>query len=137
MQMVLRRFFRSRLSLVGLIMLVALFVFSFAGPPVMHMCGYQWNETDTDTTPTVKRAGYWIETEDANGNETMLARVYLDKMDVKSGSAREYTMSELTSLVNESNYQKQMKSGKDYTVRVDVTVSTGEILTVAEVEISK
>lgn len=75
--------------------------------------------------------------EDANGNETMLARVYLDKMDVKSGSAREYTMSELTSLVNESNYQKQMKSGKDYTVRVDVTVSTGEILTVAEVEISK
>ena len=74
---------------------------------------------------------------DANGNETMLARVYLDKMDVKSGSAREYTMSELTSLVNESNYQKQMKSGKDYTVRVDVTVSTGEILTVAEVEISK
>ena len=68
MQMVLRRFFRSRLSLVGLIMLVALFVFSFAGPPVMHMFGYQWNETDTDTTPTVKRAGYWIETEDANGN---------------------------------------------------------------------
>ncbi|MBQ8858525.1 MAG: ABC transporter permease [Clostridia bacterium] len=68
MQMVLRRFFRSRLSLVGLIMLVALFVFSFAGPPVMHMFGYQWYETDTDTTPTVKRAGYWIETEDANGN---------------------------------------------------------------------
>ena len=68
MQMVLRRFFRSRLSLVGLIMLIALFVFSFAGPPVMHMCGYKWNETDTDTTPTVKRAGYWIETEDANGN---------------------------------------------------------------------
>ena len=68
MQMVLRRFFRSRLSLIGLIMLVALFVFAFAGPPVMHLFGYEWYETDTDFTPTVKRAGYWIETVDANGN---------------------------------------------------------------------
>lgn len=67
-QMVLRRFFRSHLSLVGLIMLVALFVFSFAGPPVMHAFGYQWHETETDRTPTVKRAGYWIDTVDANGN---------------------------------------------------------------------
>lgn len=67
-QMVMRRFFRSRLSLVGLIMLVALFVFSFAGPPVMHLFGYQWYETDTDRTPTVKRAGYWIDGTDANGN---------------------------------------------------------------------
>ena len=32
-QMVARRFFRSRLSLVGVLMLVALFVFAFAGPP--------------------------------------------------------------------------------------------------------
>ena len=38
-QMVLRRFFRSRLSLIGLIMLVVLFVFAFAGPPVMHLFG--------------------------------------------------------------------------------------------------
>ena len=68
-QMVMRRFFRSRLSLVGLIMLVALFVFSFAGPPVMHLFGYQWYETDTDRTPTVKRAGYWIDGTDANGQE--------------------------------------------------------------------
>ena len=67
-QMVARRFFRSRLSLVGLILLVALFVFSFAGPPVMHMLGYEWYETDTDRTPTIKRAGYWIDGTDANGN---------------------------------------------------------------------
>ncbi|MBQ9131875.1 MAG: ABC transporter permease [Clostridia bacterium] len=67
-QMVLRRFFRSHLSLIGLILLVALFVFSFAGPPVAHLLGYEWYETDTDRTPTTKRAGYWIETEDANGN---------------------------------------------------------------------
>ena len=31
-RMVMRRYFRSRLSLVGVIMLLALFVFSFAGP---------------------------------------------------------------------------------------------------------
>ena len=67
-QMVARRFFRSRLSLIGLVMLIAMFVFAFAGPPVMHAIGYHWNETDTDRTPTVKRAGYWLEGVDANGN---------------------------------------------------------------------
>ena len=35
-RMVARRFFRSRLSLVGVIMLVALFAFSFLGPPILH-----------------------------------------------------------------------------------------------------
>ena len=52
-RMVVRRFFRSRLSLVGVIILVALFTLSFLGPPVMHMLGYQWDETDTDYTPTI------------------------------------------------------------------------------------
>ena len=54
MRMVVRRFFRSRLSLVGVIMLAALFIFAFLGPPVVHMLGYDWYETDTDYTPTVK-----------------------------------------------------------------------------------
>lgn len=67
-QMVARRFFRSRLSLIGLIMLVALFVFAFAGPPVMHAAGYQWDETETDYTPTAQRSGYWVEAKDENGN---------------------------------------------------------------------
>ena len=39
-RMVARRFFRSRLSLVGVIMLVALFTFSFLGPPILHSLGY-------------------------------------------------------------------------------------------------
>jgi len=68
-QMVARRFFRSRLSLVGLILLIVLFVFSFAGPPVMHLLGYQWQETQTDLTPTLKRAGYWVDWTDPNGNK--------------------------------------------------------------------
>ena len=59
-QMVARRFFRSRLSLVGLIMIVVLFLFAFLGPPVMRMFGYTWGETETDKTGTVKRSGNWI-----------------------------------------------------------------------------
>ena len=67
-QMVARRFCRSRLSLIGVMMLVVLFVFAFAGPPVMHAFGYEWYETTTDRTPTMKRAGYMVEGTDANGN---------------------------------------------------------------------
>ena len=69
-RMVMRRFFRSRLSLVGVIMLVALFAFSFIGPPVLHMLGYQWGEITTDITPTLKTATRVISdaTVDAEGN---------------------------------------------------------------------
>ena len=68
--MIMRRFFRSRLSLVGVILLVALFAFSFLGPPVLHLFGYQWGEIDTDLTPTVKRASMTLEdaTTDLEGN---------------------------------------------------------------------
>lgn len=70
-RMVVRRFFRSRLSLIGVIMLIALFVFTFFGPPVMYMFGYQWQETETDLTPTIKRASNTLDvkTKDENGND--------------------------------------------------------------------
>jgi len=70
-RMVVRRFFRSRLSLVGVIMLISLFVFAFLGPPIMHLFGYQWQEIETDYTPTVKRATVTLDvnTTDAEGNE--------------------------------------------------------------------
>ena len=70
-RMVARRFFRSRLSLVGVVMLVALFAFAFIGPPVLHMFGYQWSETETDHTPTIKRATTELDvkTKDKDGNE--------------------------------------------------------------------
>ena len=76
-QMVLRRFFRSSLSIVGVIMLVALFAFAFIGPPIMHALGYQWEETETDHTPTLKRAMITIEgvkAKDAEGNVLKSAR---------------------------------------------------------------
>ena len=70
-RMVVRRFFRSRLSLIGVIMLIALFVFTFFGPPVMYMFGYEWQETETDLTPTIKRASNTLDvkTKDENGND--------------------------------------------------------------------
>ena len=70
-RMVVRRFFRSRLSLFGVIILAALFMFSFIGPPLMHAFGYQWAETETDHTPTLKRATSELDvkTTDAEGNE--------------------------------------------------------------------
>ena len=43
-QMLLRRFFRSKLSIIGLIMVISLFLFCFAGPLVYT----QWGETQLD-----------------------------------------------------------------------------------------
>lgn len=60
-QMVARRFFRSRLSLVGLIMLVVLFVFAFLGPPIFKIFGYNWGNIEADYTTSRKRNGDWIE----------------------------------------------------------------------------
>ena len=42
--MVVRRFFRSKLSIIGLIMVIGLFVFSFAGPSIYD----QWGEIELD-----------------------------------------------------------------------------------------
>ncbi len=43
-QMLMRRFFRSKLSIIGLVMVVSLFLFCFAGPLVYT----KWGETDLD-----------------------------------------------------------------------------------------
>lgn len=78
--MVARRFFRSRLSLVGVILLAVLFAFSFLGPPVLHLFGYQWGEIDTDLTPTYKRASITLKnaTTDAEGNSYDIIQ-YIEK----------------------------------------------------------
>ena len=49
-RMVIRRFFRSKLSVVGLIMLAALFLFCFLGPVVYT----EWGEIEVDETPMVE-----------------------------------------------------------------------------------
>ena len=49
-QMVVRRFFRSKLSVVGLVMLAALFLFCFLGPVIYT----QWGEIEVDRSPMVE-----------------------------------------------------------------------------------
>ena len=49
-QMLLRRFFRSKLSILGLVMIVSLFLFCFAGPLVYN----KWGETDLEKSGKVK-----------------------------------------------------------------------------------
>ena len=51
LRLVARRFFRSRLSIVGLVMIVALFLFAYMGPVVYNRWGE--GEMDTDATVTV------------------------------------------------------------------------------------
>lgn len=46
-KLVLRRFFRSRLSIIGLVIIVLLFLFSFLGPLIYT----KWGETTVDYTP--------------------------------------------------------------------------------------
>ena len=57
-KLVLRRFFRSKLSVVGLIIVVGLFVFSFLGPYILQLLDkidflniiHVWGEIEPDTT---------------------------------------------------------------------------------------
>lgn len=49
-QMVLKRFFRSKLSMVGLVTLIVLFLFSFVGPELKFL-PFVWGETELDSGP--------------------------------------------------------------------------------------
>ncbi len=52
-KMVARRFFRSKLSIIGLVIIIGLLIFSWVGPVICHWAGYEWGETDVDITPFV------------------------------------------------------------------------------------
>ena len=62
MQMVLRRFFRSKLSIIGLVMIVALFVFCWLGPVIYT----KWDSTVVDNTGKVEYT--YAPVKDENGN---------------------------------------------------------------------
>ncbi len=64
-QMVLRRFFRSKLSVIGLIMIIGLFLFSFLGPVVYT----KWGETELDKSGTYLYTPNEITYVDENGVE--------------------------------------------------------------------
>ncbi|MBQ4070885.1 MAG: ABC transporter permease [Clostridia bacterium] len=64
-RMVVRRFFRSKLSIIGLIMIISLFAFSFLGP----LFYTQWGEIEVDESQPVKPnySTYEIELTDKDG----------------------------------------------------------------------
>ena len=86
MQMVLRRFFRSKLSIIGLVMIVALFLFCWVGPLF-----YTTSPTEIDKDGKVEYASKEIEYVDENGVthtyvqvvETQLTDNMLSKPDAK------------------------------------------------------
>lgn len=86
-RMVLRRFFRSRLSVVGLVMIVALFAFAFLGPMIFGIFGYTWGETEVDRSTVLKRSGNWIEYIDANGEKVEAYQYSFTKVDLNSYAA--------------------------------------------------
>ncbi len=67
MQMVIRRFFRSKLSIVGLVMIVSLFLFSFVGPLVYT----RWGEIELDESGTVSYTPSEYVLLDGNGNPVL------------------------------------------------------------------
>ena len=70
MQMVIRRFFRSKLSIVGLVMIVSLFLFSFFGPLVYT----RWGEIELDESGTVSYTTQEIEIVNEDGTVTVITQ---------------------------------------------------------------
>ena len=68
MQMVLRRFFRSKLSIIGLIMVVGLFIFSFLGPLVYT----RWGEIELDESGRTEYTTVEVEVTNANGEKVIV-----------------------------------------------------------------
>ncbi|MBR7185967.1 MAG: ABC transporter permease [Clostridia bacterium] len=64
-RMVARRFFRSKLSVIGLVMIVALILFSWLGPVFYQ----QWGETQEDTSGWSEYYATQVTFEDENGVE--------------------------------------------------------------------
>lgn len=70
-RLVFRRFFRSRLSIVGLVMIIFLFIFSFLGPVIYT----KWGETEWDPTPTVTSVSKGYVVKDSNGLDVYITEV--------------------------------------------------------------
>lgn len=70
-RLVLRRFFRSKLSIVGLVMIVFLFLFSFLGPVIYNT----WGEETVDRTTVINTIYTTYTAKDADGNKISVIEV--------------------------------------------------------------
>ncbi len=74
-RLVLKRFFRSKLSMTGLIILVILFLFSFIGP--LFTCfDFIWGEKEADKSQTVREEYYTEITDPEYGSDSVYVITY-------------------------------------------------------------
>ena len=66
---------------------------------------------------------------DEAGNETQIAVKFLDKRDVRKGTARKFPMGNYSDVLDSRTLEQYLEAGKTYTMRLDVTVSSGEVIT--------
>lgn len=70
---------------------------------------------------------------DENGEDIMIHRVFLDKVDNRNGLCRKFNLSDIKYELQNTNYNGLLESGKTYTFRYDITVSNGEIYSPSQV----
>ncbi|MCI9031630.1 MAG: ABC transporter permease [Clostridia bacterium] len=89
-RLVLRRFFRSKLSIVGLVMIVFLFLFSFLGPVVYNV----WGETTVDRTEVENKMTYTYTVTDEHGEKTEVTEVltYVSTMNSKASPSLKHIL---------------------------------------------
>ena len=79
-RLVLRRFFRSKLSIVGIVIIVFLFAFSFLGPIFYN----QWGETEVDSSQVSTYTDYEYKIIDEDGNEIVI----IQQIEVKTDNIK-------------------------------------------------
>lgn len=82
-QLILRRFFRSKLSIVGLIMIIALFIFSFLGPVIYNT----WGEESVDRTEVSQLVATKYEVMLEDGTKTYVVEVLEHTSEINSYAA--------------------------------------------------
>ena len=80
LRLVSRRFFRSKLSIVGLVMLAFVLLFSFFGPVVYS----KWGEEGVDRTEGLNTFVYTYVITDADGNEITVTEIREQKTTINT-----------------------------------------------------
>ncbi len=112
-KLVLRRFFRSRLSIVGLVMIVLLFLFSFLGPVIYQ----KWGETEVDYTQIVEVIEKSYEVTLPDGTEVT---IYEQVDSIRDINAKAPPSSE--HLLGTDNYGMDVFSRLMYGGRISLTI---------------
>lgn len=86
-RLVLRRFFRSKLSIVGIVMIVFLFLFSFLGPVIYNA----WGEETVDRTAVSQEITSSYTYTDASGNEVQVDEVIVHISNINTYASPSWT----------------------------------------------